>query len=104
MNISSLFNVNAKEIRDTAVKTGTLPGKGNGQFDTILGQALDTLNTTNQYIQESDEQKMLFAMGLVDNTHDMTIAAGKAETALQYTVVVRDKLLEAYRELMQIQI
>ncbi|MCI9139645.1 MAG: flagellar hook-basal body complex protein FliE [Lachnospiraceae bacterium] len=104
MNISSLFNVNAKDIRDTAIKVGTLSAKGNGQFDTILGQALDTLNTTNQYIQESDEQKMLFAMGLVDNTHDMTIAAGKADTALQYTVVVRDKLLEAYRELMQIQI
>ena len=43
-------------------------------------------------------------MGLTDNTHDLTIALEKASTALQYTVAVRDKLLEAYKELMQMQL
>ena len=41
-------------------------------------------------------------MGLTDNTHDLTIALQKASTALQYTVAVRDKLLEAYKEIMNI--
>ena len=33
-----------------------------------------------------------------------TSAMGKASTALQYTVAIRDKVMEAYKELMQIQI
>ena len=41
---------------------------------------------------------------MTDSTHDLTIAMQKAETALQYTVAVRDKLLDAYKEIMQMQI
>ena len=43
-------------------------------------------------------------MGISENTHDLSIAIQKAETALQYTVAVRDKLLTAYNEIMQMQI
>ena len=51
---------------------------------------------------ENEEVKWM--LGETENTHDLTIAINKATTALQYTVTVRDKLLEAYKELMQIQI
>ena len=36
--------------------------------------------------------------------HRLAIAAAKANTALSYTVALRDKFLEAYKELMQIQV
>ena len=52
--------------------------------------------------QENEELKL--AMGISENTHDLSIAIQKAETALQYTVAVRDKLLTAYNEIMQMQI
>jgi len=45
-----------------------------------------------------------YDLGETDNTHDLTIAMDKASTALQYTVAIRDKVMEAYKELMQIQI
>ena len=45
-----------------------------------------------------------FALGETENAHDLTIALQKASAALQYTVAVRDKLLDAYKELMQMQI
>ena len=44
------------------------------------------------------------ALGETENTHDLSIALQKASTALQYTVAVRDKFLQAYREIMQMQI
>ncbi|HAV00984.1 MAG TPA: flagellar hook-basal body complex protein FliE, partial [Lachnospiraceae bacterium] len=44
------------------------------------------------------------AMGISENTHDLSIAAAKASTALSYTVALRDRFIEAYRELMQIQV
>ena len=45
-----------------------------------------------------------FAMGQSENTHDLLVAQSKANIALQYTVAVKDKLQEAYREIMQMQI
>ena len=52
----------------------------------------------------AENEKIRFALGETDNTHDLTIAMEKASTALQYTVAIRDKVMEAYKELMQIQI
>ena len=40
------------------------------------------------------------ALGMVDETNELQ----KANVALQYTVAVRDKVLEAYREIMNMQI
>lgn len=88
--------------------TGTL---GNGDkktdgtlFDAILNTAIDNIKTTNSYLSDAEDEEIKFALGETENTHDLTIALQKASTALQYTVAIRDKLLEAYREIMQIQI
>jgi flagellar hook-basal body complex protein FliE len=59
---------------------------------------------TNSYLSDAENEKIRFALGETDNTHDLTIAMDKASTALQYTVAIRDKVMEAYKELMQIQI
>ena len=73
-------------------------------FDAILNTAIDNLKTTNSYLSDAENEEIKFALGETDNTHDLTIALQKASTALQYTVAVRDKVLEAYKELMQMQI
>ena len=51
-----------------------------------------------------DDANSEFALGEADNPHDMQIAAAKAYEALQYTVAVRDKMLDAYKEIMNMQI
>ncbi len=73
-------------------------------FDSFLNSAIDNIKTTNEYLSDAENEKIKFAMGETENTHDLMIALQKASTALQYTVAVRDKLLEAYKELMQMQI
>jgi flagellar hook-basal body complex protein FliE len=47
---------------------------------------------------------MSFAIGDIDNIHEVMIAQEKATVALQYTVQIRDKVLEAYNEIMRMQI
>ena len=69
-------------------------------FDSILNTALDNIKTTNSYLSDAENQEILFALGETDNTHDLTIALQKASTALQYTVAIRDKVRDAYKELM----
>lgn len=83
------------EKQDTA--DGTL-------FDSFLKTAIGNIKTTNDYLSAWEDEEIKFALGETENTHDLTIAMQKASTALQYTVAIRDKLLEAYREIMQMQI
>ena len=73
-------------------------------FESLLNSAIDNIQTTNAYLSDAENQEILFALGEADSTHDLTIALEKASTALQYTVAIRDKVLEAYNSLMQIQI
>lgn len=73
-------------------------------FQSILNTAIENLNTTNSYLSAAENEEVKFALGETENTHDLMIALQKASTALQYTVAIRDKLLESYREIMQMQI
>ncbi len=75
--------------------------EGNNQFSSFLRDALDKVN--EQQIV-SDEYKKLLVTGDVDNLHDVTIAAEKANISLQLTLGIRNKIIEAYREIMRMQI
>lgn len=80
-------------------------GKVDGTlFDSFLNSAIDNIKTTNKYLSDAEDEKVKFALGETENTHDLTIALQKASTALQYTVTVRDRLLDVYKEIMQMQI
>ena len=75
--------------------------KDENQFSTYLTNALDRVNE-RQII--SDEYKKLLVTGDVDNLHDVTIAAEKANISLQLTLGIRNKVVEAYKEIMRMQI
>lgn len=80
-------------------------GKADGtMFDAFLNTAIDNIKTTNSYLSDMEDEKIKFALGETENTHDLMISIQKASTALQYTVAIRDRLLESYKELMQMQI
>lgn len=77
--------------------------KGN-LFGALLENAVSNIRTTNSYLSDMEDEEVRFMLGETDNPHDLTIALGKASSALQYTVAIRDRLLDAYKELMQMQI
>jgi len=91
---SSLTGISALDTKKT---DGTL-------FENFLNSAIDNIKTTNSYLSDAENEEIKFALGEVDNSHDLSIALQKASTALQYTVAVKNKLLEAYKEIMQMQI
>ncbi|GFH95914.1 flagellar hook-basal body complex protein FliE [Lachnospiraceae bacterium] len=94
VGLNSLTGVLTKE--DNKVE-GTM-------FDAFLSSAIDNLKTTNNYLSTSENEKIKFILGETENAHDLSVAMQKASDALQYTVVFRDKLLEAYNQIMQMQI
>lgn len=101
--LSGIGKVDTTEF--TGILTGTTKEKTEGTlFENFLNTAIDNINTTNSYLSDAENEEIKFALGETENTHDLTIALQKASTALQYTVAIRDKVIEAYRELMQMQI
>lgn len=111
MDISTINNISALKLNgmeDMGSITGSLAVKSKQAsgtvFESFLNTAINNINTTNSYLSNAENEEIKFALGETENTHDLTIALQKASTALQYTVAVRDKLLEAYKEIMQMQI
>jgi flagellar hook-basal body complex protein FliE len=74
-----------------------------GSFDSLLNSAMTMLKETNQYSNEAAEAELKYAMGLTNNTHELQVAQMKANVSLQYTVAVRNAVMDAYREIMQLQ-
>lgn len=73
-------------------------------FSAFLGSAVANIEEVNGLQKTADQMSVDFAVGKIDNIADVMIAQEKASIALQYTVQLRDKLLDAYNSIMQIQV
>ena len=101
VDISGFYNISSNAIRKAAESTSIQNAShSTGEFEGMLDKAIENLSTTNAYLSDAENEQIKWALGESENTHDLSIAL----TALSYTVAVRDKFLEAYKEIMQIQI
>lgn len=104
LDINSLLHISSdygKEITESIKNISNSSGKS---FDSVFQSALNLLKETNDLSNAAELEEIRFAMGDSENLHDLTIALQKAEVAIQYTVAVRDKVLDAYKEIMNMQI
>lgn len=83
---------------------GGLTENTSEDFGTVLSSAMNLINDTNALAANAEAEEIKFALGESENTHDLSIAMKKAETALQFTVAVKNGLLDAYKEIMNMQI
>ena len=51
--------------------------------------------------EQAADQVARLAEGKVDNIHQVMIALGKAEITFSYMMAIRNKLVEAYKEVMR---
>ncbi len=73
-------------------------------FSTFLNTAVENIDSVNQLQKDAEQMSVDFALGRIDNVADVMVAQEKASIAIQYTVQLRNKLLDAYNEIMRIQI
>lgn len=67
-------------------------------FGEVLGSFLGKVNAAQQ---NADQMVEALALGEPVDVHQVMIALGEASNALQMTLQVRNKVLEAYQELMR---
>lgn len=86
---------------DISHKQALSNNKNHISFSEILKSSLLKVNQLQLESQKLNEQ---LAIGNVDNVHQVVIAAQKAELALQFTIQIRNKILDAYNEIMRMSI
>ena len=102
LDISADIATNA--VKQTLNNGVTTDKTSDDSFSSLLSAAMNLVNETNDLSNEAEAEQLNFAMGYSNNAHDLAIAQNKAALSLQYTVAVKNKLLEAYKEIMNIQI
>ena len=88
----------ANQLLETAKQEEQTPVKTFGEF------LADSLEDTNRLQKESERMNALLAAGKVNDVADVVIATQKAQIALNLTVQVRNKAIDAYQELMRMQV
>ena len=103
MNVNVLTGVSS-DVFNTQNAAATQQSNSAESFDNILATAMNMVKETNNYQNNAEEEENKFALGESTNTHELLVAQEKANIALSYTVAVRDKVIDADKEIMNMQI
>lgn len=74
---------------------------GSSDFTHWMARKLDEVNTE---LSQADMQVRQLAVGSQTNVHEVMIALEKARLSLELVVQVRNKLLDAYQSMLQMQV
>lgn len=77
------------------------PQDAQSAFATSLKNAIKNVNNAQV---ESNIKTEKLAKGEIDNLHDVMIASKKASITLQTAVEVQGKVVDAYKEIMRMQV
>lgn len=64
----------------------------------------DALNKTNDLQQDASRLNAALAAGKIDDVSQVVVASEKADIALQLTLQVRNRAVDAYQEIMRMQV
>lgn len=98
MNLNTVKPLEGVEQYSTA--NGKTPGEAIKSFGSYLSDALDNVAAQEQNVQVLNDK---FLVGEV-NPDQVMIASEQALLSLQLTTQVRNKVIEAYQEIMRTQI
>ena len=110
---SAGLSMNGYYLRPTIAYKATTIFGGDDKLASMLENGLSVsfadvlkagLNQVNNLQKEADSLAAKFAAGETDNIHGVLIAGEKADIALQLATAVRSKLLDAYQEIMRMQL
>lgn len=77
------------------------PKQGGESFGAMLERSIGDVN---QLLTQADEKNVEMALGKTENLHETMISVEKAETALRMMTQFRNKALEAYNEVLRMQL
>ncbi|QDP40172.1 flagellar hook-basal body complex protein FliE [Radiobacillus deserti] len=101
MELTKIGSLQTPTVLSTNNTSSVSPGEAQQKFSTTLKNAIDTLNS---YQVQSDMKTQALAKGEINDLHDVMITAQKSSIALQTAVEVQRKVIDAYTEVMRMQV
>jgi len=98
MSIEAIASIGAQVA--TAIEPAATGSIANMSFDNVLG-SLQTLNT--QMLENQGNVREL-ALGQTDNLHQVLMNMEQTRLGFDLMMAVRNKFLDAYQELMRMQV
>ncbi|MES2767783.1 MAG: flagellar hook-basal body complex protein FliE [Bdellovibrionota bacterium] len=80
------------------------PGIGSSSGESFADSLKKAVNTVDSLQKDADVKMQELATGKSQNIHETMIAAEKADIALKLMVQVRNKIIDAYQEIMRMQV
>ncbi len=100
MEINNISQLNSMKLNSINSISEEKP-ENTVSFATFLNESLEKVSSLEK---ESQDYTLKLATGELENIHEAMIAAEKADVALQLTMKIRNKILDAYNEIMRMQI
>ncbi|MGM7720367.1 flagellar hook-basal body complex protein FliE [Metabacillus sp. Hm71] len=99
--VSPFLLTQPAQIQDKPALSSSNQGVNKTSFAETLKQAI---NQVNQSQIESDKMTEALAAGKNVELHDVMISAQKASVSMALAIELRNKAIEAYQEMMRIQV
>lgn len=101
MTIDQVFNRIGNYQNNDLGLLSKATSQGSASFTNYL---TDAIHKVNELEQTSNAYSIKLASGELENIHEAMIASQKAEISLQFMMEIRNKVLDAYKEIMRMQI
>ncbi len=102
MKLTDLMVNSLKEQQQITNKSQNIDNKQNSEsFDDMLSKAVDSV--ANEQINADEDIKALLSSNS-KNIHEVMINLEKADISLKLMTKVRDKVIDAYREIMRMNV
>ncbi|SNR89888.1 flagellar hook-basal body complex protein FliE [Anaerovirgula multivorans] len=83
---------------------GLLNKANSGSNTSFTNYLADAIHKVNELEKTSKDYSVKLASGELENIHEAMITSHKAEISLQFMMEIRNKVLDAYKEIMRMQI
>ncbi|GIO26147.1 flagellar hook-basal body complex protein FliE [Ornithinibacillus bavariensis] len=100
------MNLGVNSITNTPIGTTVKeqvksPGEAQASFANVFKNAINDVNDLQNL---SDKKTEALALGQINDLHDVMITAQKASITLEATVEIQRKVIDAYNEIMRMQV
>ena len=93
--------INSAQSAAAVGKAGRGPAVPSQNFVRLLERAVASVNRTQL---EADNATRQLVAGQADSLHEVVLAVTKAELSFRLFIEVRNRLIEAYQEVMRMQV
>lgn len=100
--MSAITSIGLKAYGSNLNLQNKISSSKNEQVDSFVQTLENSLKSVNDLQLKKEQMVKEFAAGKEQNVHELMITLQKASMTMQMTTAVRNKVLEAYREIMRL--